>query len=99
MPTIVAAVVRGGRAFSGGTAACVVGDVGCGRDGPLWLFGCRAVMIAHAHAPGRFGVVGPTCQWQMQPPTVNARARFGERGSPRSINPRRGRGEVPYLVT
>jgi hypothetical protein len=45
-------------------------------------------------APGRFGAVGPARQWKMQPPAVNARgARFGECGSLRSINPRRGKGE------
>jgi hypothetical protein len=63
MPTVVAAVVLDGRTFSGGAAARVVGDMGCGRDGPPRLFGCRAVMIAHARAPGRFGDVGPTHQW------------------------------------
>jgi hypothetical protein len=40
MPTVVAAVVCGGRAFSGGAAARVVGDMGgggvdvTGRRGP-----------------------------------------------------------------
>jgi hypothetical protein len=64
MPTVVAAVVCGGRAFSGGAAARVVGDVGGGgrRDGAPRPFGCRTVMIAHAHAPGRFGAVGPARQ-------------------------------------
>jgi hypothetical protein len=47
MPTVVAAVVRGRRAFSGGAAAHVVGDEGGRRDGPPQPFGCRAVMIAH----------------------------------------------------
>jgi hypothetical protein len=47
MPTIVAVVVRRGRAFSGGATARVVGVVGGGRDGPPRPFGCRAVMIAH----------------------------------------------------
>jgi hypothetical protein len=65
MPTIVAAVVRHWRAFSGVAAARIVGDVGGGRDGPPRLFGCRAVMIARARAPGRFGAVGSACQWQM----------------------------------
>jgi hypothetical protein len=37
-------------------------------------------MIAHARTPSRFGVVGPTC------------TRFGECGSLRPINLRRGRG-------
>jgi hypothetical protein len=38
MPTVVAVVVRGGRAFSGGTPVRVVGDVGAdvtGRRDPL----------------------------------------------------------------
>jgi hypothetical protein len=38
MPTVVAAVVRRERAFSGGATARVVGDVGAdmtGRRGPL----------------------------------------------------------------
>jgi hypothetical protein len=43
MPTVVAAVVRCGRAFSGVAAARVVGDVG----------GYRAAMIARMCAPGR----------------------------------------------
>jgi hypothetical protein len=47
MPTVVAAVVRRGRAFSGDATARVVGDVGGGRDEPPQLFDCRAVMIAH----------------------------------------------------
>jgi hypothetical protein len=37
MPTVVAAVVCHGRAFSGDATACVVGDVGAevtGRRGP-----------------------------------------------------------------
>jgi hypothetical protein len=52
MPTVVAAVVRCRRTFSGGTT-CLVGDVGGEggrggrRDGPPRPFGCRAVMIAH----------------------------------------------------
>jgi hypothetical protein len=62
LPTVVAAIVRRGCAFSGGAAACIVGDVGCGRDGLPWLFDCRAVMIAHARAPGRFGMVGSARQ-------------------------------------
>jgi hypothetical protein len=64
MPTVMAAVVRCGRAFSGGATARVVGDMGGGRDGPPQLFGCRAVMIAHACAPGLFGMAGPARQWQ-----------------------------------
>jgi hypothetical protein len=37
MATVVAVIVRGGRAFSGGATACVVGDVGAdvmGRCSP-----------------------------------------------------------------
>jgi hypothetical protein len=37
MPTVVAMIMRGGHAFSGGVAARVVGDVGAdvtGRRGP-----------------------------------------------------------------
>jgi hypothetical protein len=44
MPTVVAAVVRRGRAFSGDATVCVVDDVGGGgggRDGPPRLFGRR----------------------------------------------------------
>jgi hypothetical protein len=59
MPTVVVVVVCGGRAFSDSTAARIVGVVGGGRDGPSRPIGCRAVMIAHVRAPGRFGVVGP----------------------------------------
>jgi hypothetical protein len=33
MATVVPAVVCSGRAFLGGVATCVVGDVGGGRDG------------------------------------------------------------------
>jgi hypothetical protein len=62
MTSVVTAVVRCGRAFSGGATARVVGDVGGGRDGPPRPFGCRTVMIAHARAPGYFGAVGPACQ-------------------------------------
>jgi hypothetical protein len=58
----VAAVARHGRTFSGDATARVVGDVGGGRDGPLWLFGCRIVMIACVRAPFRFGMVGPACR-------------------------------------
>jgi hypothetical protein len=61
-PRFVAVVVRRGRAFSGDATACVVGDVGGGRDGPPRPFGCHAVMIARARAPGRFGDVGPAHQ-------------------------------------
>jgi hypothetical protein len=37
MPTVVAVIVRGGRAFSGGAATRIVDDVGAdmtGRHGP-----------------------------------------------------------------
>jgi hypothetical protein len=50
MPTVVAAVVRRGRAFSSVVAARVAGDVGGRCDGPPRPFGCRAVMIVHARA-------------------------------------------------
>jgi hypothetical protein len=63
MPTVVAAVVCCGRAFSGGATARVVGDVGDGRDGPPRPFGCRAVMITRARVLGHFGDVGPARQW------------------------------------
>jgi hypothetical protein len=59
MTTVVVAVVRCGRAFSGGTTALVLGDVGGRRDGPPRPFGCRAVMIAHARASCGLDVVGP----------------------------------------
>jgi hypothetical protein len=72
MTEIMAVVVHCGRAFSGGATARVVGDVGDGCDGPPRPFGCRTVMIAHARASCRFGVVGSACQWQMQPPAVSA---------------------------
>jgi hypothetical protein len=51
MPTVVAAVVCRGHAFSSDATAHVVGDVGAGCDGPPRLFGCRALMIAHARTP------------------------------------------------
>jgi hypothetical protein len=63
MPTVVAAVVHHGRAFSGGAIARVVGDVGGGRDGPPQPFDCRAVMIARVRATGRFDSVEPARQW------------------------------------
>jgi hypothetical protein len=62
MPTVVAAVVRRERAFSGDATARVVGDMRAdvtGRRGPS---GCRAVMIARARAPGHFGDMGPARQ-------------------------------------
>jgi hypothetical protein len=67
----MAVIMRGGRAFSGGAAARVVGDVGAGRDGAPRPFGCRAVMIAHARV-WLFQHGGPACQWQTMPPAVNA---------------------------
>jgi hypothetical protein len=72
MAAVVAAVVRGRRAFSGGTAASIVVDVGGGRDGAPRPFGCRAVMIARARSPGRFGTVGLLCERQTRSPAVNA---------------------------
>jgi hypothetical protein len=54
MPIVVAAIVRSGRAFSGGAAVRVVGDVGGGRDGAPRPFGCRVVMIVHARMSGCF---------------------------------------------
>jgi hypothetical protein len=78
MPTVVAVIVRGGRAFSDGATARVVGDVGGGgRDRSPRPFDCHAAMIAHARAACRFGVVGPAHQWQMQPPAVNERGARG----------------------
>jgi hypothetical protein len=62
MPTVMAMVVRCGRAFSGDTAARIVGDVGVGRDRLPRPFGFRAVMIVRARAPDRFGVVGSACR-------------------------------------
>jgi hypothetical protein len=59
MPTVMAAVVCRGRAFSCNATARVVGDVEGGRDGPPRPFGCRIVMIARARTPGRLGVVRP----------------------------------------
>jgi hypothetical protein len=78
MPTVVAAVVRRGCAFSGDATARVVGDVRGRRDGPPRPFVCRTVMIARARAPGRFGDVGPARQWWMWLRVVNA---CGARGS------------------
>jgi hypothetical protein len=62
MPKVEAAVMRRGRAFSGDATAHVVGDMGGRHDGPPRPFGCRAVMIARARAPDRFGDVGPDRQ-------------------------------------
>jgi hypothetical protein len=63
MPTVVATVMRCGRAFSGIAAARVVVTWAGGRDGPPRLFGCCAVMIVRVRAPGRFGgpVVSDGC--------------------------------------
>jgi hypothetical protein len=72
MPTVVAVIVRGGHAFSGGATTRIVGDVGDGRDGAPRPFSFRAVMIAHARTSDRFGAVGPACWWQTKPPAVNA---------------------------
>jgi hypothetical protein len=72
MTTVVAVIVRGGRTFSGGAAARIVGDVGGGRDGAPRPFSCRTVMIARAHSSSRFGTVGPVCQRQTRSPAVNA---------------------------
>jgi hypothetical protein len=84
MPIVVVAVVCGARAFLGGAAERVVGDVGGGRDGAPRPFGFRAVMIVHARAPSHFGAVGPARQWQMQPPAVNTRdaCSFGSAAPP-----------------
>jgi hypothetical protein len=62
MVVVMAVVVHSGRAFLGGATAIVVDDVLGGRDGAPRPFGRRAVMIAHARMPGRFGAVGPVCQ-------------------------------------
>jgi hypothetical protein len=62
MSVVVAAVVRSGRAFSSGAATSVVDDVGGGRDGALWPFGCCAIMIDLARSSGRFSTVGLVCQ-------------------------------------
>jgi hypothetical protein len=72
MATVVAVVVHCGRAFSGGTTAGVVDDMAGRRDGAPWPFGYRAVIIARARVPGRFGVVGSSCQWRTASPVVNA---------------------------
>jgi hypothetical protein len=58
MATVVAVVVRCGRAFSGGTTAGIMDDMADRRDGAPRPFGYRAVMIARARVPDRFGVVG-----------------------------------------
>jgi hypothetical protein len=83
--------VHSGRTFSGGAAAGVVGDVGGGRDGAPWPFGCRAVMIAHACVPDRFNMVGLASQQWMPLIAFNVRGAryFWERGSAGSINRRK----------
>jgi hypothetical protein len=91
----------GRHAFSGGAASHVVGDVGCGRDWPPRLFGCRAVMIARACVPGYFGDVGPASQWRKRPAAVNARSARAVRGArlPWIYKSKEREGEVPYLIT
>jgi hypothetical protein len=82
MPAVVAAVVRGRRAFSGVAATRVIGDVGCGCHGPPQLFSCHAVMIAHARETV-LAWWGPARQRQMQPPAINAHdARFSRSVAP-----------------
>jgi hypothetical protein len=71
MAAVVAAVVRCGRAFLSAATASVVGDVGGGCDGASRPFSCRAVMIARARIPGRFGAAGPGCQRRTVSPTFN----------------------------
>jgi hypothetical protein len=84
MTTVVAAVVRGGRAFSGGAAARVVGDVGGRCEGASRPFGCCAVMIVCARRSGRFVTLGPSvssrqgCLQLMR----TMRAVFGSAASP-----------------
>jgi hypothetical protein len=88
MAAVVAAVVRGGRTFSGGAATSIVDDVGGERDKAPRPFGCCDVMITCARTSSRFSMVGPVCQWQTMSHAVNARGARGSRehGSPRSIN-------------
>jgi hypothetical protein len=95
MAIVVAAVVCGGRAYSGGAAASVVNDVGGGRDGALRPLGCCAVMITRARTSDRFSTVGPVCQRRTMTPAVNGCGARGSResGSLRSINCGRGRDE------
>jgi hypothetical protein len=95
MAVVVAAVERSGCTFSGGASVGVVDDVGGGREGASRPFGCHTVMIAHARAPGRFNTVGPVGQRHTVLPVVNARGvrSSRERGSPRSINCGKGKGE------
>jgi hypothetical protein len=78
MAAVAAAVVHGGRAFSGVAAVSVVGDLGGGHDGAPRPFGCCAVMIAHARTSYRFSTVGPVYQRHTILPAVNA---CGARGS------------------
>jgi hypothetical protein len=61
MAAVAAAVMHGGRAFSGGAATRVVDGMGGGCDRAPRPFGCSAVMIAHACASVHFGTVGPVC--------------------------------------
>jgi hypothetical protein len=100
MVVVVAAVMRCGCAFPGGAITCVVDDVGDGRDGMPRPFGYRAVMIARACVPDRFGVVGPSCRQRAATPTVNA---HGARGfgsaAPQSYKLREREGEVLHPIT
>jgi hypothetical protein len=100
MAVVMATVVRGGHAFSGGATASVVDEVGAGHDGTLRPFGCCAVMIAHVRTSGRFSTVGPACRRRTMSPVVNAHDARGSRehGSPRSIN-REREGCISYLTT
>jgi hypothetical protein len=95
MDAVVAAVMRSERALSGGAVARAVDDMGDGCDGAPRPFGCYAVMITCARTSGHFSSVGPVCQRRTRSPAVNACGACGsqERGSPRSINCERGRGE------
>jgi hypothetical protein len=73
----------------------IVGDAAGGRDGATRPFGCRAVMIAHACVRGHFGATGLADQRRMALPAFNVRGTRSsrERGSPRSINRGKGKGE------
>jgi hypothetical protein len=81
MAVVVVAVMRCGRAFSGGATACVVDDVGGVRDGTPQPLGYRVVMIARARVPDRFGVVGPGCRRRTATPAVNAHGARGFEGA------------------
>jgi hypothetical protein len=64
-----------------------------GRDGPPRLFGCHAVMIARARAPGRFGHGGPCLSVTGAVHMKLMRAECAIQGARLcgSINPRGGR--------